>query len=141
MTAGANTPEEYTDMTHTPAYGDPTEWDEIPDAWTEAFRAAIEALGHTVTDTHETAITIAATSLPEGHTWYLAKPNHHGLWAYSIADETGVAPHITWIYEDATDPQAVADTVHAVLTGAPLRRFHTAGAPAVYTLPPKDGTR
>ena len=117
---------------HTAAdYGDPTEWDEIPDEWTQAFTAAIEAHGHTVTDAHEAAIFLDVPGLNDGHAWYLGKPTFHGMWCYGVADERGYCPNPTWLDVDATDPRAVADVVHAVLADAPLHRHWAAGAFAV----------
>lgn len=120
-------------------YGDPTEWDEIPDGWTEAFTTAIKAHGHTVTDAHESAITIDVPGLDEGHEWYIGCPNHHGMWGYGIADERGIAPHVTWINADATDPQDIADHVHAILTGAPMEHGWMSGSTAVW-LPTTEPT-
>lgn len=119
----------------TDPYGDPTEWDEIPDDWTEAFTQAIEAYGHTVTDAHEHAIALGVPDLPEGHEWFIGCPNFHGLWSYGVSNERGVCDMPEWIFADATDPQDVADTVHAILSGAPLRKFWTSGSVAVYPAP------
>ncbi|WP_431781748.1 hypothetical protein [Streptomyces chumphonensis] len=119
-----------TDQTST--YGDPTEWDEIPDGWTAAFTAALAAHGHTVTEAHESAITVDVPGLPEGHAWYLGCPNHHGMWGYGVANERGVADHVTWLAADAADPQAIADLVHAVLTDARLGHGFVAGSSAAW---------
>ncbi|MFE5159662.1 hypothetical protein ACFRNT_14300 [Streptomyces sp. NPDC056697] len=127
-----------TDNTTTP-YGDPTEWDEIPDGWTEAFTTAIEAHGHTVTEAHESAITIDVPGLDEGHQWYIGAPNFHGMWSYGVADETGRCQNPMWINADATSPQEIADHVHAVLAGAPMERGWIAGSFAVW-LPATEPT-
>ncbi|MCH6162016.1 hypothetical protein [Streptomyces marispadix] len=119
----------------TDSFGDPTEWDLIPEQWTEAFTTAIQAHGHTVTDAHDEAIAIDVPGLDEGHEWYIGKPNFHGMWSYGVANERGVCDMPQWILADASDPQDVADTVHAILTGAPLRKFWTGGAFAVYPEP------
>lgn len=118
-------------MTSTnPQFGDPTEWDEIPTTWTTVFTTAIQAHGHTVTDAHESAITVDVPGLEEGHEWYIAKPNFHGMWAYGIANERGYCANPMWLDVDAADPQAVADAVHAVLSGAPMDEYWLAGASA-----------
>lgn len=118
-------------------YGDPREWDKIPDGWTEAFTTAIEAHGHTVTEAHESAITINVPDLDDGHEWFIGKPNFHGLWAYGETDDRGVCENPYWIYHDATDPQGIADIVHAILSGAPLEKFWHGGTFAVF--PKADG--
>ncbi|AZK94851.1 MULTISPECIES: hypothetical protein [Streptomyces] len=115
-------------------YGDPTQWDEIPEAWLTAFTHALQAHGHTIDDAHESAITIAAPGLDDGEEWSLVKPNFHGLWAHGIYIR-GYCPDPEWIHADAADPQAVADVVHAILTGAPLKRTFLNGAMGVYPAP------
>ncbi|MBL1096878.1 hypothetical protein [Streptomyces coffeae] len=119
-------------------YGDPIEWDWIPEKWIEAFTRAIEDHGHTVLDAHDFAITLDVPGLDEDEEWSLVKPNFHGLWAYG-SYTNGRCNNPGWIYEDAADPQAVANVVHAILTGAPLKRFFTAGAMAVYPAPRQSG--
>ncbi|MFB6591650.1 MULTISPECIES: hypothetical protein [Streptomyces] len=113
-------------------YGDPIDWDEIPDGWTDAFTVAIQAHGHTVLDAHESAITLDVPGLDEDERWAIVVPNFHGLWAYGTY-RNGHCDNPTWLYADATDPQEIADLVHAVLTDAPLNRHWMAGAFSVWT--------
>lgn len=46
-------------------------------------------------------------------------------------------PDHTWIVADAADPQEVAEVVHAIFSGAPLRQCVMAGGLAVYPEPAK----
>ncbi|MER7874848.1 hypothetical protein ABTY63_14995 [Streptomyces solisilvae] len=114
-----------TDDTTANRYGDPTEWDEIPDGWTEAH-------GHTVVEAHESAIIIDVPGLDEGHSWSIGCPNFHGMWAFGVDDERGYCANPEWINADAADPQDIADHVHAILTSAPMERGWMAGSSAVW---------
>lgn len=119
-----------TDTTPGP-YGDPTEWDEIPPGWLEKFATALAAHGHTVTGAHDAALTVDVPGLDDGQEWMLVKPNFHGVWAYGVYLKNH-CPNPTWIFADAADPTDIADTVHGILTGAPLARGHLSGLDAVW---------
>lgn len=104
-------------------YGDPTEWDWIPDAFSTELRNALERYGWTVLDAHETAVTVEAPGVPQDHAWYLHKPNFHGWWCYGVANEHGYCANPEWLYADAADPHEVAAAADAIL----LARYRSLG--------------
>jgi hypothetical protein len=101
-------------MAIAPDYGDPADWDAIPDAFSAALQQHLEQLGWVVFDAHDDAVIVDAPGLDEDEQWYLGRPNFHGWWCYGVAIK-GYCANPERLYVDPTDPEAIALAADKIL--------------------------
>jgi hypothetical protein len=96
-------------------YGDPSDWDTIPDQLGDAIKAALAEYGWPVLDVHDDGIVLDVPGLAEDEEWVLRRPGWRGdHWLYGIYTR-GVCPNPKPLAADPTDAAGIAAEVEAIL--------------------------